>query len=316
MSCTCSRTAHVMVARDYASSTPGSDAALLDAVNGLLADMCPHLEREEREMMPVVSADDHERRVAGVGGRLQQGQVQQASCRRGPLAHRQPRPPTAATSWSTWSPPYSGSSSSTSSAAPTGRKRTLLWAGTRRRGPIAPFRSRWRASTRGGPRGNRGPASVGRMRSAHTVEQVRAAEAELMAGCRTGRSCSGRPRGWRTRCSRCWVGRTARTYSSSSGSGTTAGMRCTPGRCWPGGGAGERMAAVGEPHGAGLAALTEPAGARSPRRPGTPPDLVVDGIVGIGGRPGLGPRPSKRSRPWPASRSWRSTYRRRRRGHR
>jgi hemerythrin-like domain-containing protein len=43
-------------AREYRSGSAGSDAALLAAVNGLLADMCPHLEREEREMMPVVSS--------------------------------------------------------------------------------------------------------------------------------------------------------------------------------------------------------------------------------------------------------------------
>ena len=44
-----------VAARSYRSSSTGSDAALLAAVNGLLADMCPHLEREEQEMMPVVS---------------------------------------------------------------------------------------------------------------------------------------------------------------------------------------------------------------------------------------------------------------------
>jgi hemerythrin-like domain-containing protein len=44
-----------VAARSYRSSATGSDAALLAAVKGLLADMCPHLEREEREMMPVVS---------------------------------------------------------------------------------------------------------------------------------------------------------------------------------------------------------------------------------------------------------------------
>jgi hemerythrin-like domain-containing protein len=42
-------------ARAYRSSSAGSDAALLAAVNGLLADLCPHLEREERDMMPIVA---------------------------------------------------------------------------------------------------------------------------------------------------------------------------------------------------------------------------------------------------------------------
>ena len=44
-----------VAARSYASASPGSDAALLAAVQDLETDMCPHLEREEREMMPVVS---------------------------------------------------------------------------------------------------------------------------------------------------------------------------------------------------------------------------------------------------------------------
>ena len=44
-----------VAARAYSTGAPGSDAALLAALEALEADMCPHLEREEREMMPVVS---------------------------------------------------------------------------------------------------------------------------------------------------------------------------------------------------------------------------------------------------------------------
>ena len=40
----------------YGSGEAGTDARLLAAVEGMEADMCPHLEREEKEMMPVVSA--------------------------------------------------------------------------------------------------------------------------------------------------------------------------------------------------------------------------------------------------------------------
>ena len=45
-----------VAARSYRDGTEGSDAELLAALEALEADMCPHLEREEREMMPVVSA--------------------------------------------------------------------------------------------------------------------------------------------------------------------------------------------------------------------------------------------------------------------
>ena len=44
-----------VAARAYSTGVPGSDATLLAALEALEADMCPHLEREEREMMPVVS---------------------------------------------------------------------------------------------------------------------------------------------------------------------------------------------------------------------------------------------------------------------
>lgn len=44
-----------VAARSYATGAPGSDAALLAAVEELETEMCPHLEREELEMMPVVS---------------------------------------------------------------------------------------------------------------------------------------------------------------------------------------------------------------------------------------------------------------------
>ena len=58
----------------------------------------------------------------------------------------------------------------------------------------------------------------------------------------------------------------------------------------------ERLVAVGQPAQGGLAALTRAGGRTSPRRRERQPDLVVDGIVGIGGRPGLQPEAAGRAR--------------------
>ncbi len=45
-----------VAARSYRAGKDGSDAAFLAALEALETDMCPHLEREEREMMPVVAS--------------------------------------------------------------------------------------------------------------------------------------------------------------------------------------------------------------------------------------------------------------------
>ena len=93
---------------------------------------------------------------------------------------------------------------------------------------------------------------------------------------------------------------------------TTAATRCTPARCWPG--AASRVEAwLLSEHGARGRARR----AARRRRPGrstaadaAAPDVVVDGIVGIGGRPGLRPEAAAGAgRRSPASRSSPSTCR-------
>ena len=90
------------------------------------------------------------------------------------------------------------------------------------------------------------------------------------------------------------LGRRLRPPGAAAGRlrATTAATRCTPARCWPAAGRGSRRCcSPTRAHEAGLAAL------RARRRPGrrrvadgrSRPDVVVDGIVGIGGRPGLRP---------------------------
>ena len=129
------------------------------------------------------------------------------------------------------------------------------------------------------------------MRAAHTVEQVRAAEAgpdgPAARGTLMQRAAAGlaqavaRPARRR---------RTAAGCCCSSGRGTTAATRCTPARCWPAAGAASRRCCCRRP---GARRRARPrcgpraAGSVDRRRRRTP-DVVVDGIVGIGGRPGCG----------------------------
>ena len=91
--------------------------------------------------------------------------------------------------------------------------------------------------------------------------------------------------------------RTAGGCCCWSARATTAATRCTPGRCWPGAGRGSRRCCSSDrAHEAGLAALRAAGGrvvARAPTSSGAP-DVVVDGIVGIGGRPGLRPERGRR----------------------
>ena len=63
-----------------------------------------------------------------------------------------------------------------------------------------------------------------------------------------------------------------------------------------------------KPHEAGLAALKRAGGRTITEAPRNAPDLVVDGIVGIGGRPGLRPEAQQAIEALTASRSSRSTY--------
>ena len=99
------------------------------------------------------------------------------------------------------------------------------------------------------------------------------------AGVRGASTCSGRRTGGGC-C--CW-----------SAPATTAATRCTPGRCWPGAGARSRRGCCptrptrpGWPP-CGAPAAGSSASRRADAASGARPDVVVDGIVGIGGRPGL-----------------------------
>ena len=83
---------------------------------------------------------------------------------------------------------------------------------------------------------------------AHTVEQVRAAEAALMAQAARGRAdAAGRGRAGVRRCIDL-LGRRLRRAGCccSSARATTAATRCTPARCWRGGARGSRRVAVAD----------------------------------------------------------------------
>src|SRR4051794_12186075 len=127
------------------------------------------------------------------------------------------------------------------------------------------------------------------MRTAYTVEQIRSAEAELMATLPPGTLMQRAATGLETACAD-YLGR---VYGARvlvlAGSGDNGGDAL---------GAGARLAARGakvealplsdRAHADGLAALTA-AGGRLVSEPGRA-DLVLDGIVGIGGWPGLRPQ--------------------------
>ncbi len=126
------------------------------------------------------------------------------------------------------------------------------------------------------------------MRSAHTVEQVRAAEAELMAGLPEGTLMQRAASGLAAAVLDLLGGGYGRRVLLLVGSGDNGGDALYAGAllarrgcavsAWP---------LTDKPHGGGLVALRRAGGRVVTRAPATPPDLVVDGIVGIGGRPGL-----------------------------
>ena len=126
------------------------------------------------------------------------------------------------------------------------------------------------------------------MRSAHTVEQVRAAEAELMAGLPEGTLMQRAASGLAAAVLDLLGGGYGRRVLLLVGSGDNGGDALYAGAslarrgcavsAWP---------LTDKPHEGGLAALRRAGGRVVTRAPATRPDLVVDGIVGIGGRPGL-----------------------------
>ncbi|QNN51453.1 NAD(P)H-hydrate dehydratase [Nocardioides mesophilus] len=128
------------------------------------------------------------------------------------------------------------------------------------------------------------------MRSAHTVEQVRAAEAELMArmpeGALMQRAAAG--------LAYAVVEFLGRSYGARVlllvGAGNNGGDALYAGAMLAGRGAGVEavLLAPEHAHAGGLAALRA-AGGRVVPGPRSTPDVVVDGIVGIGGQGGLRP---------------------------
>ena len=127
------------------------------------------------------------------------------------------------------------------------------------------------------------------MRRAHTVEQVRAAESELMARLPEGTLMQRAAHGLAGAIAD-WLGSTyGRRVVLLVGSGDNGGDALYAGALLARRGAGVEAWLLGRSaHEDGLAALAA-AGGRvgEPRRLRERPDVVVDGVVGIGGRPGL-----------------------------
>ena len=167
------------------------------------------------------------------------------------------------------------------------KKATLLWGGT----PAAAVPS---LSADEYPRyaavGLAPLASVGGMRSAHTVEQVRAAEAALMATLPEGALMQRAAAGLASAV----LDLLGRAYGSTVvllvGAGDNGGDALYAGALLARRGVRVLAWSLSDtPHAAGLAALHRAGGRSITEAPRRAPDLVVDGIVGIGGRPGLRP---------------------------
>src|SRR5215207_7335923 len=128
------------------------------------------------------------------------------------------------------------------------------------------------------------------MRSAHTVEQVRAAEAALMASLPEGalmqRAAAGLASAVLELLGRAYGVHVLLLVGSGDNGGDALYAGAMLAR------RGVRVSAwllSEKPHEAGLTALRRAGGRVVTAAPKDSPDLVVDGIVGIGGRPGLKP---------------------------
>ena len=133
------------------------------------------------------------------------------------------------------------------------------------------------------------PASVGDMRQAHTVEQVRTAEAALMASVPEGslmqRAAAGLAVAVADLLGRSYGARVLLLV----GPGDNGGDALYAGVLLSGRGARVEVVLLAERvHEAGLAALCGAGGRVVTVAEAHQPDVVVDGILGIGGRPGLG----------------------------
>jgi len=125
------------------------------------------------------------------------------------------------------------------------------------------------------------------VRLAHSVAQVRAAEAALMATLPEGTLMQRAATGLAVACADLLDGVYGRRVLVLAGSGDNGGDALwAAARLARRGAQVEVVAASDRLHEAGLAALLG-SGGRVVERPGTAYDLVLDGIVGIGGRPGL-----------------------------
>lgn len=138
------------------------------------------------------------------------------------------------------------------------------------------------------------PASVSAMRRAHTVEQVRAAEAELMARLPEGALMQRAAAGLAYAVLDLLGSAYGRRVLLLVGSGDNGGDALYAGALLARRGVQVEAWLLSEhAHGAGVAALRAAGGwvVRCSERPGalstTRPEVVVDGIVGIGGRGGL-----------------------------
>ena len=126
------------------------------------------------------------------------------------------------------------------------------------------------------------------MRAAHTVDQVRAAEAHLMAGLPDGALMQRAAAGLATAVIDLLGGAYGRRVLLLVGPGDNGGDALFAGAMLARRGAAvEAMLVADRVHDAGLAALTAAGGRVVGPADHRPPDVVVDGIVGIGGRPGL-----------------------------
>lgn len=127
------------------------------------------------------------------------------------------------------------------------------------------------------------------MRHAHTVEQVRTAEAKLMATLPEGALMQRAAAGLAYAVIDLLGSAYGRRVLLLVGGGDNGGDALHAGAMLARRGCGVEAVLLSErAHEAGLAALLA-AGGRAVDQPTRRPDLVVDGIVGIGGRPGLRP---------------------------
>jgi hydroxyethylthiazole kinase-like uncharacterized protein yjeF len=126
------------------------------------------------------------------------------------------------------------------------------------------------------------------MRAAHTVEQVRAAEAALMAELPEGALMQRAAAGLATAVIELMGGAYGRHVLLLVGSGDNGGDALYAGALLARRGAGVEVLPVAERmHEAGLAEVRRAGGRVVTLADLRPPDVVVDGIVGIGGRAGL-----------------------------